>query len=193
MTDDLSHACDAGTCLRRMVATSTRRKACVAVLALGEAATAIAVLSPLGAADGLFGGSPAARLAALACLTPAVMAWVCAVFLTWHMGRESMRVSNAMMLVPATLIAFLVVCAGDAAARLAIAGALPTGKALLTFALAPLVGPLALRLALLVREAVLQSEPWAQAHEGRDATESRNASGTGAGAAGSAMGSGALA
>ncbi len=187
MTDDLSHACDAGTCLRRMVATSTRRKACVAALALGEAAVAIAVLSPLGAADALFGGSLAARLAALACLTPAVIAWVCAVFLTWHMGRESMRVSNAMMIVPATLIAFLVVCAGDAAARLVLAGALPSGKALLTFALAPLVGPLAIRLALLVREAVIQSEPWAQAHEGEDAMGSRNASGNGASTASGAL------
>ena len=164
MAESHINECDVEKCLRKMVATKTGRASLAAATGLAEAALATAVLSPLGAADALFGGSLAGRAAAMACLSPAAAIWACAVILTWHMGREASRTCTAIMVAPATLFAFLALSAGDALAHLATAGAMPTAGALTTFALAPLVGPLAICLSLLVRAAVMQSEPWVEAH-----------------------------
>ena len=172
--------CDAEKCLRKMVATKANRTSLAVAIVLAEAALAAAVVTPIGAAAALFGGSVAGRIAAMACLSPAAAVWAGAVLLTWYMGREASRACGAMMVVPATLVAFLVLSAGDAVARLVMTGAMPTAGALTTFALAPLVGPLGIRLALLVRAAVLQSEPWVEAHrDDADGTYGRNAGASG--------------
>lgn len=183
MPESHMQECDAEKCLRKMVATKASRTSLAVAIALAESALAAAVLTPLGAADALFGGSVAGRIAAMACLSPAAAVWAGAVLLTWHMGREASRTCGAMMVAPATLVAFLVLSAGDAVARLVMTGVTPTAGALTTFALVPLVGPLGIRLALLVRAAVMQSEPWAEAH--RDDVNdmyghNADASGTGA-------------
>lgn len=158
MAESHMQECDAEKCLRKMVATKANRTSLAVAIGLAEAALAAAILTPLGAADALFGGGAAGRVAAMACLSPAAAVWAGAVLLTWRMGREASRTCGAIMVAPTTLVAFLVLSAGDAVARMAMAGALTT------FALAPLAGPLTIRLALLVRAAVMQSEPWAEAH-----------------------------
>ena len=164
MAESHMQECDAEKCLRKMVATKANRTSLAVAIGLAEAALAAAILTPLGAADALFGGGAAGRVAAMACLSPAAAVWAGAVLLTWRMGREASRTYGAIMVAPTTLVAFLVLSAGDAVARMAMAGTMPTAGALTTFALAPLVGPLTIRLALLVRAAVMQSEPWAEAH-----------------------------
>lgn len=191
MSESHMQECDAEKCLRKMVATKSSRMSLAVAIVLAEAALAAAVLTPLGAADALFGGSVVGRAAAMACLSPAAAVWTGSVLLTWHMGREASRTCGAMMVAPATLAAFLVLSADDAAARLVMTGAMPPAGALTTFALAPLVGPLGVRLALLVRAAVMQSEPWAEAH--RNDADGRYGCNAGASGASSTIGRGMLA
>ena len=61
MAESHINECDVEKCLRKMVATKTGRASLAAATGLAEAALATAVLSPLGAADALFGGSLAGR------------------------------------------------------------------------------------------------------------------------------------
>ena len=123
--------CDAEKCLRKMVATKANRTSLAVAIVLAEAALAAAVVTPIGAADALFGGSVAGRIAAMACLSPAAAVWAGAVLLTWYMGREASRACGAMMVVPAKRRTAMTRMARTAATQARRAPARPSAAACL--------------------------------------------------------------